>query len=109
MCESNKSSDFSLRRLRSKMVLVACETGMCGVFCRLLRLFSSHKSLPLINVPGSNGTSASDLLYHLEHPLRIKLGCIPMNYFQKQQQQQRRTDKVTCLSVGWLYWGLTPV
>ena len=56
MCESK---DFSLRNLRSKVVGVACETGMGGVFCTILR-FVYVTSLPLTYEPGSNRTATTN-------------------------------------------------
>ena len=37
-----KSSDFSLRRFRSKVVGVACENGVGVVFANFYDLFTSH-------------------------------------------------------------------
>ena len=57
-----KSSGFSLRRFRSKVIGVACETGLGRLFCRFLR-FVYITWLSLINVRRNNGTAVCGLLY----------------------------------------------
>ena len=70
-CESN---NFPLRRLRSKVVGVACETKVVGVSCTLLR-FVYVTSLSLTYERGSNGTTTSngsrELIRICSHNLRI--------------------------------------
>ena len=56
MCESN---DYPLRRLRSKVVGVACETGVVGVSCTLLR-FVNVTSLSLTYECENTETAMSD-------------------------------------------------